>query len=382
MSPELSFIMPCLNEARTLKACITEIQKVMQDSLPNTPYEILVADNGSSDGSQQIAKDNGAIVVDVPQKGYGSAIAGGIKACQSPYAIIADSDLSYDFNSTPAFYQKLQEGHLLVMGNRFKGKILPGAMPFLHRYLGNPVLSFVGRLFFRLPIGDFHCGIRAINVKAIKALDLQTTGMEYASEMVVRAGLEKLPMTEVPTILRKDGRDRKPHLRTWRDGWRHLRFLLLYCPTWMFTVPGATLLTTGSALLLGTLPGPLKLGPITLDIHTLIFASVMMISGMQAISLGWLAQAFAETHGFHPKSTKPPHPNQLEHGILLGTASLLLGTGGAITSLLQWATLSFGNITGNNLLRLAIVSSLLIAFGLQCIFTTFAVSLAQLKTKT
>src|SRR6202042_2802529 len=264
----VTILMPCLNEAETLAFCVRQAVAALRDN--NIAGEVIVADNGSTDGSQKIATDEGARVVPVPIRGYGAALLAGIEAARGKYVLMADADASYDFGQLPRFLAKLEEGNDLVMGNRFSGEIKPGAMPPLHRYLGNPVLSYIGRLFFNIPARDFHCGIRAFRRDAMLDLNLRTTGMEFASEMVVKSSLANLRLSEVPTTLSPDGRSRPPHLRTWRDGWRHLRFLLLFSPRWLFLIPGATLLAVGMVLSVAVLPGPLVLGGITLDVNTLV----------------------------------------------------------------------------------------------------------------
>ena len=262
--------MPCLNEAETLERCVRRAVETLAAS--GLAGEVLVADNGSTDGSQEIAERAGARVVPVPERGYGAALLGGIAAARGRYVVMGDADDSYDFGDVPAFVARLEEGHDLVMGSRFQGRIEPGAMPFLHRWLGNPVLSFLGRLFFRVPISDFHCGIRGFRKEAIDRIGLRTTGMEFASEMVVKATLFGLRIGEIPVTLRKDGRSRPPHLRTWRDGWRHLRFLLMYSPRWLYLWPGLLLVLLGTGLLAWLFPGPRHVGAATLDVHAMLGA--------------------------------------------------------------------------------------------------------------
>src|ERR1700677_3068341 len=259
--------MPCLNEAETLATCVRKAIGFLTES--GIDGEVLIADNGSTDGSQQLAEAGGARVVNITEKGYGNALMGGIVAARGKYVIMGDSDDSYDFTNLMPFVDELRKGADLVMGNRFKGGIAPGAMPPLHRYLGNPVLSFVGRVFFRSKIGDFHCGLRGFSRDAIMALNLQATGMEFASEMVVKATLARQHITEVPTTLAKDGRSRPPHLHTWRDGWRHLRFLLLFSPRWLFFVPGLALLIAGLVIGAIVAPHPFSIGGVTFDVDTL-----------------------------------------------------------------------------------------------------------------
>src|SRR5271165_1983666 len=264
---EFTILMPCLNEAETLANCISKARAFIARS--GCTGEVVIADNGSTDGSEAIAEANGARVVHVVERGYGSALLGGIRAARGRYVIMGDSDDSYDFSDLDAFVDKLRDGHALVMGNRFKGGIKPGAMPPLHRYLGNPVLTTVGRIFFRSPCGDFHCGLRGFDRAAILGLDLQAPGMEFASEMVVKATIHNLNIAEVPTTLWPDGRTRPPHLRSWRDGWRHLRFLLLFSPRWLFLYPGIGLMVAGAIMMAWLLPAPRTIGGVTFGIHTL-----------------------------------------------------------------------------------------------------------------
>ena len=291
--------MPCLNEAETIGICVKKASACLAEN--NIDGEILVADNGSSDGSQDIARALGARVVAVPERGYGSALRGGIAAARGRYVIMADADDSYDFTALRPFIDKLRDGYQLVMGNRFKGGIKPGAMPPLHRYLGNPVLTAIGRQFYGSPIGDFHCGLRGFDRAAVLDLGLTTSGMEFASEMVVKATLQKLKITEVPTSLSTDGRSRAPHLRSWRDGWRHLRFLMLFSPRWIFLYPGIVLMTIGLVSLLWLLPGPRQVGNVTFDINTLVFSAAAIICGFQSLAFGVLSKVFASTQKSCPR---------------------------------------------------------------------------------
>jgi glycosyltransferase involved in cell wall biosynthesis len=297
-SLELSIVMPCLNEAETLEICIRKAQRSLEEL--GIEGEIIIADNGSTDGSQEIARMLGARVVQVESKGYGNAVMGGVNAAGGRYVIMGDADDSYDFANLGPFVEKLRQDNDLVMGNRFKGGIKAGAMPALHRYLGNPVLTAIGRLFFQSPCGDFHCGLRAFRVDSIKRLDLKTTGMEFASEMVVKATINKMRIAEVPTTLSPDGRSRPPHLRSWRDGWRHLRFLLLYSPRWLFLFPGAILMLTGLLVGAWLLPGPRAIGKITFDVHTLLYAALAVIIGFQAVSFAVCTKVFAISVGLMP----------------------------------------------------------------------------------
>jgi glycosyltransferase involved in cell wall biosynthesis len=287
---ELSVVIPCLNESLTIRGCVREALDAM--AAAGIAGEVVVADNGSTDGSQALATQTGARVVPIAIKGYGNALRGGIEAAAGRFVLMGDADGSYNFGHLPRFVERLRAGADLVMGNRFLGGIEPGAMPWKNRHVGNPILSFVGRLFFRTPIGDFHCGLRAFSAEAYRRMDLRTTGMELASEMVIKSVLLGLRVEEVPTVLRKDGRDRPPHLRPWRDGWRHLRFMLLFSPRWLFWYPGVLLMTVGSILGVALVQGPLPLGRVTLDVHTLLFAAVAVLIGFQAASFAVLSKFF------------------------------------------------------------------------------------------
>ncbi len=298
---ELTILMPCLNEAETLAVCIGKARGFLERT--GIAGEVLIADNGSTDGSQKIAEDNGARVVPVSLRGYGAALSAGIEAAKGRYVIMGDADDSYDFANLDKFVASLRDGNQLVMGNRFKGGIAPGAMPWHHKYIGNPVLSFVGRLFFGSKASDFHCGLRGFDREAILGLGLRTTGMEFASEMLVKATLAGLRVAEVPTTLKKDGRNRPPHLRSFRDGWRHLRFLLLFSPRWLFLYPGLALIAIGlffGALLIG---GPVNITPtIELDVHTFLAAAMCILLGLQSVSFALIGRRFASRYGFIPQS--------------------------------------------------------------------------------
>src|SRR3972149_7035085 len=299
---ELSILMPCLNEAETLAKCLLKARCALESL--NISGEIIVADNGSIDGSQEIAKSYGAKIVNVAARGYGAALMGGIKEARGEFVIMGDADDRYDVSALDSFLAKLREGYDLVMGNRFKGGIAPGAMPFLHKYLGNPVLSGLGRLFFKNRIGDFHCGLRGFKKSSIESLGLNTTGMEFASEMVVKAALNGLRITEVPTTLSRDGRSRPPHLRTWRDGWRHLRFLLIYSPRWLFLYPGLALLALGLTGIVLLFPGELRIGSNALGVHTFVAACMAVLIGVQSITFAAIARRYATLRGLLPPSAR------------------------------------------------------------------------------
>ncbi|MEH6626072.1 MAG: glycosyltransferase family 2 protein [Motiliproteus sp.] len=376
---ELSIIMPCLNEAETLGICIAKAQSFIE--FHHLCAEVIVADNGSTDGSQDIARAFGARVQQVSTRGYGAALQGGIKEAAGKYVIFADADDSYDFSALLPFLTKLREGFDLVMGNRFKGGIRQGAMPALHRYLGNPVLSGIGRLFFRSPVKDFHCGLRGFNRTKIKSLNLQTTGMEFASEMVVKATLHKLRITEVPTILSPDGRSHPPHLRSWRDGWRHLRFLMIYSPRWLFFYPGMLLLLTGLSLITWLLPGPQTIHNVTFDIHTMLYAAVMTIVGLQVTSFGLFAKVFSIGAKIIPASERIQSfldKFTLERGLLAGLAIALCGFIGSSYAFTLWIGNDFGPLDPVTMMRLTIPSLTALATGIQVMFLSFFMSVLGL----
>src|SRR5579863_3549867 len=341
--PEVSVVMPCLNESLTLGTCIQKAFATLRSQ--GISGEVIVADNGSTDGSQAIAYELGARVVTVQTRGYGSALRAGIEAARGRLVIMGDSDDSYDFTQLGDFVNKLNDGFDLVMGNRFQGGIRPGAMPLLHRYLGNPGLSWLGRLFFKCPVGDFQCGLRGFRKEAIDRLELRTLGMEFSTEMVVKATLFNLRIAEIPTTLSPDGRDRSPHLRTWRDGWRYLRFLLLYSPRWLFLYPGIAMLALGTAIMLWLLPGPQAVGPVTFDYHTLLFGAMFVLIGFQSINFA----AFTKIFGIAAHLV-PPNPTvnrvfryvTLETGLILGTALILAGAAIWIFGLSYWKSRHFG----------------------------------------
>jgi len=379
---KLSIVMPCLNEAETLATCVGKAKYFLDAN--DIDGEVIVADNGSTDGSQEIAVKAGATVVAVSQKGYGCALMGGIKAAQGEYVIMGDADDSYDFSSLQGFVNALDEGYDLVMGNRFKGGIMPGAMPFLHRYLGNPVLSGIARLFFRSDIGDFHCGLRAFRKDALLALNLQTTGMEFASEMIVKATMEGLKIREVPTILYPDGRTRPPHLRTWSDGWRHLRFLLLYSPRWLFFYPGITLTVVGIALSAFLLGGPRHIGQVNLDINTLMYTTFMIVLGVQALFFSLFTYVFGVNAGLLSRDDSIDKLIQgvaLEKGIILSLGMVLLGLASSIGAVIYWGKNLFGDIDPTLSMRLVIPGAVLFNLGGQTFFASFYLSFLNAKLK-
>jgi glycosyl transferase family 2 len=377
---ELTILMPCLNEAETIATCIEKAQGFLARA--GVAGEILIADNGSSDGSVEYALARGARVIAVTDRGYGAALRAGIAAARGRYVILGDADDSYDFSRLEAFLAKLREGSDLVMGNRFAGGIAPGAMPFLHRYLGNPVLSLIGRMFFRSGIRDFHCGLRGLRRDAILPLDLRTSGMEFASEMVVRAALNGLAIAEVPTTLAVDGRSRPPHLRTWSDGWRHLRFLLMFSPRWLFLYPGAVLLALGVLATLVLLPGPLMLTPrFGLDDHTFLVATIAILVGVQVVGFGVIARHFASANGLLPRSKSLDglmSRVSLERGLLIALALMSGGIGGVVWSLWRWALVDFGPLVAPEVTRVLTLSLVLIATAVQLAFTVFLLGIIDL----
>ncbi|MEG9432641.1 glycosyltransferase family 2 protein [Terriglobus sp. ADX1] len=381
-SLELTVVMPCLNEAETLAICVDKAMAALREN--NIAGEVVVADNGSTDGSQQIAIDHGARVVNVPIRGYGAALNAGILAAQGKYVLMADADDSYNFAHIPRFLEQLRNGADLVMGNRFAGGIGPGAMPPLHKYLGNPVLSWMGRTLFHTPVGDFHCGIRAFSKSAYESLALRTTGMEFASEMVVKASLQKQKIVEVPTNLKKDGRSRPPHLKTWRDGWRHFRFLLMYSPRWLFLFPGLTLMLGGFGLMAWLLPAERPLGHINLGVDTLAYAAAGVLLGFQLVFFGVSAKVFAITEGLLPEDESFDRWFQyvtLETGLIAGVLLLLVGIGIAISSVVGWAHTGYGPLPPVEMMRRTLPAMLCLMLGTQVCFGSFFLSLLGLRRR-
>jgi len=379
---ELTIVLPCLNEAETLAGCVEEASRALREH--GIRGEVVVADNGSTDGSQAIAERLGARVVPVAEKGYGCALRGGIAAAHGRYILMGDSDGSYDFSHADRFLAKLREGWDLVMGNRFLGGVQPGAMPWKNRYIGNPFLSGLGRLFFRSPIGDFHCGLRAFSKEAYHRLDLLTTGMEFASEMVIKATLFKFRVTEIPTTLRPDGRSRPPHLRPWRDGWRHLRFMLWFSPRWLFLVPGLALIAAGAIVGALLVRGPLVVGPITLDVHTLLFAAIAVLIGFQSVAFAVFTKVFAIQSGVLPADEKFQRWFRwlnLEKGLALGGATGLAGLVLSVRAVGLWGHHHFGPLAPGELLRWVIPGGALLALGCQIVLASFFLSILGLPLK-
>ena len=379
---ELTVVMPCLNEAETLAICVDKALAALAEN--GIAGEVVVADNGSTDGSQGIATAHGARVIPVPVRGYGAALNAGIQAAHGKYVLMADADDSYEFAHIPRFLEKLRGGADLVMGNRFRGGIGPKAMPPLHRYLGNPVLSFLGRTLFSTPIGDFHCGIRAFSKEAYKRLDLRTMGMEYASEMVVKASLLGQRIVEVPTTLKKDGRSRPPHLKTWRDGWRHLRFLLMYSPRWLFLFPGLTLMLVGLGLVAWLLPAERPLGHVNLGVDTLAYAAAAVLLGFQLVFFGVAAKVFAITEGLLPEDESFDRWFRyitLETGLIVGVVLLLAGLGIAASSVMSWSHAGYGPLPPVQMMRRTLPAMLCLMLGTEICFASFFLSLLGLKRR-
>lgn len=377
---ELTILMPCLNEGETLAACIAKARGFLERS--GVAGEVLVADNGSTDGSVGIAERAGARVIREHRKGYGSALRAGIAAARGRYVIMGDADDSYDFAALDPFLDALRNGADLVVGNRFRGGIAPRAMPALHRYLGNPVLSSVGRLFFRSPVGDFHCGLRGFRSEAIRGLGLATEGMEFASEMVVRATVDGLRITEVPATLSPDGRSRAPHLRSFRDGWRHLRFLLLLSPRWLFLYPGAALMLAGLASMLWLLPGPRVVAGFGLNVNTVVYSSAAIVCGCQAVTFAILAKVFAINARLLPPDARLRRFSSLvsvEVGMAAGIVLLLAGVAGGAYSLGLWRLAAFGALTADITMRFVAPSATAMIVGLQLIFASFFLGVLGLR---
>ncbi len=380
--PEVSVVLPCLNERETVGICVAKAVTALRDA--GIQGEVIVADNGSTDGSVELAQAAGARVVPVAQRGYGNALRGGIQAACGTYVLMADSDDSYDFGHIPRFVEQLRNGSELVMGNRFRGGIQKGAMPLLHRYLGNPVLTAVGRLFFGSPSRDFHCGIRAFRKDSYERMGIRSTGMEFASEIVVKASLLQMKVSEVPTTLSPDGRSHPPHLRTWHDGWRHLRFLLMYSPRWLFLYPGITSILVGLAACVWLMPGPRRVGSIVFDVHTLDYGFASILVGFQLLAFAVFTKVFAITEGLLPED---PRLNRwfkhvtLETGLVIGALFVILGLSGSIFALSSWARTSFGPITSENTLRIVMLSVFSLTLGPQIIFSSFFLSILGLRRR-
>ncbi len=368
---ELTILMPCLNESETLAVCVRKARAFLKRS--EIQGEVMVADNGSTDGSQEIARHEGAVVVNVPNKGYGAALLGGIHASSARYVIMGDADDSYDFENLSPYIEKLRDGADTVVGNRFRGGIAKGAMPLLHRYIGNPVLSFLGRLFFRIHIGDFHCGLRGFNRERILALGLVTPGMEFASEMIVKSALSGYRIEEVPTTLRPDGRSRPPHLRTWRDGWRHLRFLLIFSPRFLYAVPGFTMLIIGLGGVVWLAGGAKSVGrDVTLDIHSFVAFVFLTVLAVQVLLFGAIAREFASGFGIRSDRRRWLSPaTNLESMLILALVLCIGGLAGAVWCFAEWAAVGYQPLHYGEFLRPFILSLAGILLGAQIAFTSF-----------
>jgi len=377
---ELTILMPCLNEAATIGRCIAKARAFLERA--GIEGEILVADNGSGDGSAALAHQAGARVVEVPERGYGAALAAGIAAARGRYIIMGDADDSYDFSRLEPFVEKLRQGYTLVMGNRFQGGIRPGAMPPLHRYFGNPILSFVGRLFFSARVGDFHCGLRGFERDAVMALSLKTQGMEFASELIVKAALAGWRVAEVPTALHPDGRGRPPHLRSWRDGWRHLRFLLLFSPRWLFLYPGLILGILGTVLTAILYFAPLRVFGAGLDIHSMLYASAAALLGMQLCLFALFARISARNAGLLPRQPALERFLKvltLERGLLTGLLLALGGFAWSAAAFWQWREAGFGPLDPRVVMRDTIPATALMIGGMELVLASFLLSVLRLK---
>jgi len=377
---ELTILMPCLNEAATVAGCVGKARDFLRRA--GIEGEVLVADNGSSDGSAERAAAAGARVVGVADRGYGAALRAGVEAAKGRYVIMGDADDSYDFSRLERFVEALRAGHPLVMGNRFKGGILPGAMPAMHRYVGNPILSFIGRLFFRTRIGDFHCGLRGFDRQAVLRLGLRTPGMEFASEMVVKAVLAGWHIAEVPTTLAPDGRGRPPHLRSWRDGWRHLRFLLLFSPRWLFLYPGLALLVMGAAVTTTLYFSPLRIGGAGLDIHTMLYAAAGTLLGLQLCLFALFARVSAQSAGLLPRQPlvdRLLRAVTLERGLLAGIGIAFIGFVWSAAAFWQWHGTGFGALDPRAMMRETIPASALMVGGMEVALASFLLSVLRLN---
>jgi glycosyltransferase involved in cell wall biosynthesis len=382
MTVELTIVMPCLNEAETLATCIRKARSYLDRS--GVSGEIVIGDNGSTDGSQQIATDLGARVVSISTRGYGAALQGAFAEARGRYCIMGDSDMSYDFENLDPFVEKLREGYDLVMGNRFKGGILAGAMPWKNRYLGNPILSFIGKLFFHADVGDFHCGIRGFSKSAFDQMDLRTTGMEFASEMVIKARLMGMKMAEVPVTLSPAGRSRPPHLLPYRDGWRHLRFMLMHSPRWLFLYPGSFLILLGLAGCAWLLPGPRVVHGIGFDVHSLLYAFVSVLLGFQLVAFAVFTHVFAISEGLLPEDPRLDRVFRfikLETGLAVGGLLMAFGICGSIFAVSGWARESFGALDPGRVLRIVMPSVFSLTLGAQIVCSSFFLSILGLRRR-
>ncbi len=381
VTKELTVIMPCLNEAETLERCIVKAQKCMDEN--GIDGEVLIADNGSTDGSVKIAENCGARVVHISEKGYGAALRGGTLEAYGKYCIMGDADDSYDFSQLMPYMEKLREGYDLVMGNRFKGGIEQGAMPFLHRYLGTPVISFMGRLFYHNKIGDFNCGMRGYHTERIIELQLKSNGMEYASEMIVESALHHYKIAEVPTTLSVDGRSREPYLSTWSDGWRHLKFLLMHSPDWLFLKPGLFLIVLGAAMMAVLMAGPAVIHHISFDINTMLFAAGFILSGVNAVLFSCYTKMFAAQTGYIPltRSMEKISNFTMEKGIMIGLLMILAGLAASVASIVIWGRTAFGNLNPDEMMRITIPAITSCVIGIELVFGGFFLEILKIKHK-
>jgi hypothetical protein len=377
---EVSVVIPCLDEARSVGVCVDKARAAFARA--GLRGEVIVADNGSRDGSPEVARAHGARVVDVPRRGYGNALRAGIAAARGRFVVMGDADDSYDFGDVPRFVDKLREGHDVVMGNRFTGEIKRGAMPWHHRYVGNPLLSGLLNLFFRSGIGDAHCGMRAFTKALYDRLDLRTTGMEFASEFVIKAAKLGAHMTEVPITLWPDRRGRPPHLRSLNDGWRHLRFMLLYAPNWLFLAPGAALAAIGLTLVLWPLPGPRRVGGVVIDVHTMIFGLVFTLLGSHIVMIGLFVKIFSYSERFDPEQRSLERALgrvTLEQGLVAGAVLAAVGAAGALWVFSQWASSGFGPLAE---VRAVIFWLLWLFLGVEIVFASFFLSMLGISRDT
>lgn len=378
---EVSVVIPCLNEANSLAICVDKARNAFRAA--GLSGEVIVADNGSTDGSTQIAEEHGARVIRVPERGYGAALRAGIAAARGPFIIMGDADDSYDFTDVPRFVEKLREGYEIVMGNRFRGGIKPGAMPRLHKYFGNPGLTALLNTFFHARIGDSYCGMRGFTRSLYDRLDLRSSGMEFALEMIIKSAQIGARISEIPIILWPDKRGRAPHLRSFRDGWRSLRFMLLYAPNWLFLLPGSALVAAGLFFVFWLLPGPRRISPhVVLDIHTMIFGVIFTLLGVQVFSIGAFAKVFSYAERFDRRSVSLRRLLKrvtLESGLLLGGALFLIGFGGCAWVTWQWAASGFGEL---HEVRQVLFWSMWLFLGLQVIFASFLLSMLGISRGT
>jgi len=380
---ELTVLMPCLNEAETVGVCIQRAQRLLADN--NIEGEVLISDNGSIDGSKKIARDLGARVVKCPVRGYGAALQHGLEQAKGKYVLMGDSDDSYHFDEAMTLIQELRQGNDICIGTRLKGRIMPGAMPFLNRFIGNPILSAIGKIFFKIKVSDFHCGMRAFRTDKVRDLKLVTTGMEWASEMIIKSQLYNLKISEVPITLHKAGRSRDPHLKRWQDGWRHLRFMLLHAPTWLFIFPGMLMFFFGFLGEIMLARGPLLINGVTLDVHSLLVMAFFEILGMQVIFTGVFATLYSHIVGILPYNERFHRMIKfftLEELLTASCVLGLIGLGGFVFTLWQWYKVDFLALDYQKTMRYLIPSLTLITLAIQGVFNGFMLSLLFVKTKT